>query len=154
MESWLKVAWTLGVATLLDSASLPLNSGIVQEKLITLAIDFYIKNLPGSSVFKIIEYDSKNISANAFEPQQVKFRIKETVCQKSELESKEECDFKENGLIKNCTAFFMEQKIRTTCNTVMLKKSFWNLCILPEAVIDAKHWPGRRFFQTLKNLMI
>ncbi|XP_029444127.1 uncharacterized protein LOC115084013 isoform X3 [Rhinatrema bivittatum] len=89
MESWLKVAWTLGVATLLDSASLPLNSGIVQEKLITLAIDFYIKNLPGSSVFKIIEYDSKNIS-----------------------------------LIKNCTAFFMEQKIRTTCNTVMLKNSY------------------------------
>ncbi|XP_029444124.1 cathelicidin-related peptide Na_CRAMP-like [Rhinatrema bivittatum] len=115
MESWLKVVWMLAIATVIGSASLPQNFLMVRDKVIALAIDLYNKDVPGYFVFKILKYDSKNITDMSFPIQQVKFRIKETVCQKSELGNIEECDFKENGLIKDCTAFFTEQNISTTC---------------------------------------
>ncbi|XP_070632863.1 prophenin and tritrpticin precursor isoform X1 [Bos indicus] len=55
-------------------------------------------------------------------PKRVSFRVKETVCSRTTQQPPEQCDFKENGLLKRCEGTVTLDQVRgnfdITCNNV------------------------------------
>nr|XP_033790331.1 cathelicidin antimicrobial peptide isoform X2 [Geotrypetes seraphini] len=124
MESWLKVALVFSVATGVNLVeATPIFQNIQDAKSIALAIGVYNSQANRNSIFKLLEADPLYRLDESV--QQMTFRIKETVCQKSERQSMEECDFKDDGLVKTCLAYFSQQEPHLsglTCHTVTQKQ--------------------------------
>ncbi|XP_030045755.1 cathelicidin-related peptide Na_CRAMP [Microcaecilia unicolor] len=124
MGSWLKVVLVISVATVVTPVTTtPIFQNIQDAKFIALAISFYNKQANVPSIFKLLEADP--IYRLGESVQQMTFRIKETVCQKSETQSMKECDFKVDGLVKTCLAYFSQQEPHLsgfTCHTVNQKQ--------------------------------
>ncbi|XP_030053700.1 uncharacterized protein LOC115466518 [Microcaecilia unicolor] len=117
MESCVKVLLVLGMTMVVNSVP-PSQIPWKGNKALTVAIDLYNKEHHGDSVYKLLAYRLDEST----DSQQLRFTVKETVCRKSETQSKtDNCEFRENGLVKDCTAFFSERKYRTlevNCDTV------------------------------------
>uniref|UniRef100_G8JKZ9 Uncharacterized protein n=1 Tax=Bos taurus TaxID=9913 RepID=G8JKZ9_BOVIN len=54
------------------------------------------------AVDQLNERSSEDMSWGGDRGRPVNFRVKETVCPRSNLQPPEQCDFKENGLVKQC----------------------------------------------------
>ncbi|XP_030045752.1 cathelicidin-related peptide Na_CRAMP [Microcaecilia unicolor] len=124
MGSWLKVVLVISVATVVTPViTTPIFQNIQDAKFIALAISFYNKQANAPSIFKLLEADPLYRLGESV--QQMTFRIKETVCQKSEIQSMKECDFKVDGLVKTCLAYFSQQEPHLsglTCHSVNQKQ--------------------------------
>lgn len=128
MDGWLKTALLLCMVT--AGSSVPLSTHPVtseQFQLITNAIDLLNVAAKGS-VFRLLFPDLRLDAATS--PQQLNFTIKETECfirEESEKENLEECDFKDGGIVKECSVyFFTDQGIEApvvNCNTLQQKQS-------------------------------
>ncbi|XP_020771697.2 cathelicidin-6 [Odocoileus virginianus] len=73
-----------------------------------------------ANLYRLLELDppSKD-DENPNVPKPVSFRVKETVCPRTSQQSPEQCDFKENGLVKQCvgtvTLDVVKGKMDITC---------------------------------------
>nr|QZP44014.1 cathelicidin family antimicrobial peptide TK-CATH precursor [Tylototriton kweichowensis] len=109
MENWWKALLFLAVSTAANA--IPLQRQTVQDEAIAVAIDIYNEQQSTSSVYRRVK-DDPSMDQPTFSAQ-LRFRIKETVCSKSDKKKNpEECDFKEDGIVKDCTASSTgEQKV-------------------------------------------
>lgn len=86
----------LGVAAVLYSASIPLSSS-PQQPPVVHALDAYNEGQSSTGFLFGLLQDESHDNENII------FIIKETVCLKS-AKKDEKCPFKEDGVVKNCTA--------------------------------------------------
>ncbi|XP_075684920.1 lutzicidin-like [Rhinoderma darwinii] len=118
MENCFKVLLVLVLASMVNSKPLTfLDANPLQ--FIAEAVGFYNGESLSDVVFKLYkeEYDYK---VGPKEQKQANFTIKETVCQKSENQTIENCEFKFEGVEKSCTASNNDQEktLWVTCTAV------------------------------------
>ncbi|MEE6467526.1 hypothetical protein FKM82_007287 [Ascaphus truei] len=122
MESCFKILLVFEAITLVFSASiLLLHWSHEDSQSIEKAIDIYNAGLKSSFLFKLLRIDPQYRLAETADESKLKFMIRETVCPKSAQQNIEQCAFKENGLVKSCTATSDGSKKRTIvvdCDTV------------------------------------
>ncbi|MEE6467518.1 hypothetical protein FKM82_007281 [Ascaphus truei] len=111
MESWWKAILLLSVTTAVNSLSLPqeLNS-IRDAEYIKRAVEIYNKKENANYIFKPLNDDPDSFLQVDENVQQLVFKIKETVCPKSENYNIVECDFKHDGEVKVCNTYLTELK--------------------------------------------
>nr|AGA63736.2 cathelicidin-6 [Bubalus bubalis] len=74
-----------------------------------------------ANLYRLLELDPppKEDDGNPNIPKPVSFRVKETVCPSTSQQPAEQCDFKENGLVKQCvgtvTLDAVKGKMNITC---------------------------------------
>nr|AJA90933.1 cathelicidin 6 [Bubalus bubalis] len=74
-----------------------------------------------ANLYRLLELDPppKEDDGNPNIPKPVSFRVKETVCPSTSQQLAEQCDFKENGLVKQCvgtvTLDAVKGKMNITC---------------------------------------
>ncbi|CAM4536455.1 unnamed protein product [Caretta caretta] len=93
------------------------------EEAIALAVDFYNKGSGIDHAFRLLKADPQPEWDMTSNPRQaLKFTVKETVCPVSENLPGTECDFRDNGVVRDCSGFFSTlQKspiVLISCNTV------------------------------------
>lgn len=100
MENWWKALLLLVVSTATNA--FPLQSQTVQDESIAVAIEIYNQQQSTDSVYRRVrDYPSVDQPTDSA---QLSFRIAETVCSKSDKELPQDCDFKDGGIVKDCTA--------------------------------------------------
>lgn len=132
MASWVTAMLVACVASVVSSVAITQVPWTIQEAdSIALAIDFYNQQQYETSVFRLLELDHDDKLDESVNLHRLKFRIKETVCPKLEAQNTEECEFKEDGLVKDCSAYVLHEKefkqktgaIRITCEPVDQQKT-------------------------------
>ncbi|KAM4689087.1 cathelicidin-2-like [Discoglossus pictus] len=101
MECGFHLLLVLEATALAYSASIPM--GDQNYKTIRNAIDIYNVDPNVSSLFRLLSYDFQNKEVETSDETKLKFKIKETLCDKNSQKATEECNFKENGEVRNCT---------------------------------------------------
>ncbi|XP_065254296.1 uncharacterized protein LOC135873600 [Emys orbicularis] len=93
------------------------------EEAIALAVDFYNQGSGIDHAFRLLKADPQpewDMTSNL--RQELKFMVKETVCPVSENLNGTECDFRDNGVVRDCSGFFSTQQespiVIINCNTV------------------------------------
>ncbi|XP_065438609.1 cathelicidin-related peptide Oh-Cath-like [Chrysemys picta bellii] len=105
METCLKVLLLVGVVTAAptpSSAPLP-----THEDAVLAAVQAYNQE-PGTTLaYRLLEAEPQtdwDVSSKTIQP--VKFTVQETVCLVSGKRDISQCEFKEDGLVKDCSGFF------------------------------------------------
>ncbi|XP_034615635.1 cathelicidin-related peptide Oh-Cath-like [Trachemys scripta elegans] len=93
------------------------------EEAIALAVDFYNQGSGLDRAFRLLKADPQPEWDMTSNPrQELKFMVKETVCPVSENLNGTECDFRDNGVVRDCSGFFSTQQespiVIINCNTV------------------------------------
>ncbi|XP_066441181.1 cathelicidin-6-like isoform X2 [Eleutherodactylus coqui] len=112
MGRFLQVCLILRLAAMLYSASISRSSP--PQRPVDDALDVYNEGLSSSGFLFAILQDKSHDNEN------IRFIIKETVCLKSG-EKAEKCPFKEDGVVKSCTASLSgskERRLDVSCQTV------------------------------------
>ncbi|XP_043742109.1 cathelicidin-3-like [Cervus elaphus] len=66
-------------------------------------VDQFNERSSEANLYRLLELDPPpKDDENPNVPKPVSFRVKETVCPRTSQQSPEQCDFKENGLVKQC----------------------------------------------------
>ncbi|XP_058035981.1 cathelicidin-related peptide Oh-Cath-like [Ahaetulla prasina] len=99
-------AWTalllLGLA-----AAAPQTQVLTYEQAVASAIDLYNQQRPSEFAFRLLEAEPQpNWDPNSKTAQALKFSIKETVCPSSQTRNLTQCDFKDDGLDKDCSGIY------------------------------------------------
>ncbi|XP_053873635.1 uncharacterized protein LOC128831349 [Malaclemys terrapin pileata] len=109
METCLKVLLLVGVVTAAptpSSAPLP-----THEDAVLAAVQAYNQE-PGTTLaYRLLEAEPQpdwDVSSKTIQP--VTFTVKETVCLVSEKRNPNQCEFKEDGLVKDCSGFFSTEQ--------------------------------------------
>ncbi|XP_077349679.1 uncharacterized protein LOC143997764 [Lithobates pipiens] len=115
------VLWALmalGLGPVIDSASLPPAARAAgHSELISEAVSNYNKGSDSEFVFTLLA-DEDGGKTEPGGPNEVKFTIKETVCQKSEYKTTERCEYKAGGVEKSCKASMKENHFTVICTTI------------------------------------
>ncbi|MEE6467524.1 hypothetical protein FKM82_007287 [Ascaphus truei] len=117
----LNVAVLLCIVTLTTTDGLPISRTAWrprQAASIAGVIDAYYTGGNSDFIFRVLK---DSYGAETADESKLKFMIRETVCPKSAQQNIEQCAFKENGLVKSCTATSDGSKKRTIvvdCDTV------------------------------------
>uniref|UniRef100_A0A8C5REU4 Vipericidin n=1 Tax=Laticauda laticaudata TaxID=8630 RepID=A0A8C5REU4_LATLA len=124
MEGFLwKILLLVGVLSVSGHPHLPHNP-LTYDEALRLGVEIYNKKAREDSLYRLLE----NVPQPEWDPysesdQELNFTIKETVCPVEEEFSMDECDFKENGLVRQCTGYyFLEERPPVavlTCDTVV-----------------------------------
>ncbi|KAG6924817.1 hypothetical protein G0U57_016439, partial [Chelydra serpentina] len=109
METCLKVLLIVGVAT---AAPAPSSSPLpTHEDAILAAVQIYNQQ-PGTTLaYRLLEAEPQpdwDVSSKTI--QSLKFTVQETVCLVSEKRDFDQCEFKEDGLVKDCSGFFSTEQ--------------------------------------------
>ncbi|KAM4688527.1 cathelicidin-6-like isoform 2-T2 [Discoglossus pictus] len=118
MDSWFQLVLVLGATTPAYSAAV---IGSLDSNAIRKVIDIYNAGLDVSVIFKLLSNDLQYTQSDTYEGKKLKFIIKETLCLKSRQQNTEDCAFKDNGEVRNCTATFNGQggrDIIISCDTL------------------------------------
>lgn len=93
------------------------------EEAVALAVDFYNQGSGLDHAFRLLKADPRpewDMTANP--RQELKFTVKETVCLVAENLPGTECDFRDDGVVRDCSGFFSTQQVSpivvVSCNTV------------------------------------
>ncbi|XP_016058295.1 PREDICTED: cathelicidin antimicrobial peptide [Miniopterus natalensis] len=95
---WALLLLLLGLATPLATAQV-----LSQEEAALLAVEEFNRNSSEESLYRLLQLDQQpdgDENPNTLRP--VSFVVKETVCPRRTQLPPEQCDFKENGLMKEC----------------------------------------------------
>nr|XP_033719623.1 protegrin-2-like [Tursiops truncatus] len=103
------------------------------------ALDQLNERSSEANLYRLLELDPPpKADENLDTPKPVSFTVKETVCPRTTQQPPEQCDFKENGLVKECVGTVTLAQIRDnfdiTC-TVVTDFHEWHraLSVLPES---------------------
>ncbi|XP_043834540.1 cathelicidin-related antimicrobial peptide Bf-CRAMP-like [Dromiciops gliroides] len=103
MEHIRKVLLLASVATLIPTQALPL-SGLSYQKALSTAIHFYNKVHNEENAFRLFQTYTPSPDQGPQEEtlNRLSFTLKETVCPVTEELLVDQCDFKDDGLVKEC----------------------------------------------------
>ncbi|KAM9680938.1 cathelicidin-6 [Dama dama] len=110
--------WLLLLGLVLPSASA---QALSYRRAVLRAVDQFNEQSSEANLYRLLELDPppEQDDENPNVPKPVSFRVKETVCPRTSQQSPEQCDFKENGLVKQCvgtvTLDAVKGKINITC---------------------------------------
>ncbi|KAM7174217.1 cathelicidin-2-like [Macrochelys suwanniensis] len=109
METCLKVLLIVGVVT---AAPAPSSSPLpTHEDAVLAAVQIYNQQ-PGTTLaYRLLEAEQQpdwDVSSKTI--QSLKFTVQETVCPVSEKRDISQCEFKEDGLVKDCSGFFSTEQ--------------------------------------------
>ncbi|XP_075779110.1 uncharacterized protein LOC102462847 [Pelodiscus sinensis] len=120
------------------------------EEAVALAVDFYNQGSGLDHAFRLLKADPRpewDMTANP--RQELKFTVKETVCLVAENLPGTECDFRDDGVVRDCSGFFSTQQVSpivvVSCNTVAQKEGQDRLALDPT---------GHRMETCLKILLL
>ncbi|XP_050798866.1 cathelicidin-related peptide Oh-Cath-like [Gopherus flavomarginatus] len=109
METSLKVLLLVGVVT---AASTPPSSPLPSHEVAVLAAVQIYNQEPGTTLaYRLLEAEPQpdwDVSSKTI--QSLTFTVKETVCLVSEKRDPSQCEFKEDGLVKDCSGFFSTEQ--------------------------------------------
>ncbi|XP_070812651.1 cathelicidin-related peptide Oh-Cath-like [Pituophis catenifer annectens] len=106
-----KTLMLVGILSASGSPHLPRNP-LTYDEALHLGVEIYNKKAGEDSLYRLLE----DVPQPEWDPysesnQELNFTIKQTVCPVEEEFSMEECDFKENGLVRQCTGYyFLEER--------------------------------------------
>ncbi|KAM9163516.1 cathelicidin-2-like [Pangshura tecta] len=109
METCLKALLLVGVVT---AAPAPSSSPLpTHEDVILAAVQIYNQE-PGTTLaYRLLEAEPQpDWDASSKTIQSLTFTVKETVCPVSENRDPNQCEFKEDGLVKDCSGFFSTEQ--------------------------------------------
>ncbi|XP_006037286.1 cathelicidin-1 [Alligator sinensis] len=128
----------LGLAMLVASASASQHKTLSYEEAVSLAVDFYNQEPGIDHAFRLLRADPQPAWDMTSKPrQELRFVVRETVCPRAQDPPASECDFKDNGLVRNCTGLFSTEResptVIITCDTVtpgqhvrVRRSGWWN----------------------------
>ncbi|XP_032073060.1 cathelicidin-related peptide Oh-Cath-like [Thamnophis elegans] len=92
--------------------SAPSEGPLSFEEAVEQGVDIYNSNPEEDSLYRLLEaVPQPDWDPNSESTQELKFTIKETVCSKEEEGSLDKCNFKEGGVVIECTGeFFLQEK--------------------------------------------
>nr|NP_001277796.1 cathelicidin-7-like precursor [Bubalus bubalis]AGB56852.2 cathelicidin-7 [Bubalus bubalis] len=112
--------WLLLLGLVLPSASA---QDFSYREAVLRAVDQFNEKFSEANLYRLLELDPppKDVEdPGARKP--VSFRVKETVCPRTTQQPAEQCDFKENGLVKQCvgtvTWYWIRGDFDITCNDI------------------------------------
>ncbi|XP_066899287.1 cathelicidin-4-like [Kogia breviceps] len=93
--------WLLLLGLVVPSASAQTLS---YREAVLLAVDRFNERSSEANLYRLLELDPppKAQDQDLDTPKPVSFTVKETVCPRTTQQPQEQCDFKENGLVKQC----------------------------------------------------
>nr|AWW22372.1 cathelicidin-like peptide 3 [Pelodiscus sinensis] len=109
METCLKILLLVGVVTAAPTS--PASSLPSHEDAILAAVQVYNQEPGVTLAYRLLEAEPQpdwDVTSKTVQP--LKFTIKETVCLISEKRDSSQCEFKEDGLIKDCSGFFSTEQ--------------------------------------------
>ncbi|XP_063780626.1 cathelicidin-related antimicrobial peptide Bf-CRAMP-like [Pseudophryne corroboree] len=125
MERFLCLA--LCVIAAAASASLPIMPWTEEDisAVSVISADYYNKLSGEDVIYKLLGNNSEYIEDEASSSRQLRFMIKETLCEKSNGKIMEDCAFKDNGVVKSCRSSVFAEKDRdiivVTCDRIYLR---------------------------------
>ncbi|XP_023965509.2 cathelicidin-2-like [Chrysemys picta bellii] len=109
METCLKVLLLVGVVT---AAPAPSSAPLPTHEDAVLAAVLVYNQEPGLTLaYRLLEAEPQpdwDVSSKTIQP--LKFTVQETVCPVSEKRDFNQCEFKEDGLVKDCSGFFSTEQ--------------------------------------------
>ncbi|KAL1781931.1 cathelicidin antimicrobial peptide [Sigmodon hispidus] len=93
--------WSL---SLLLGLVLPLaiSQTLSYREVVLRAVDDFNQHSSDANLYRLLALDSQSPGDEDPDTTYVRFRVKETVCDKTTEQPLEQCDFKEHGLVKQC----------------------------------------------------
>nr|XP_048279364.1 cathelicidin antimicrobial peptide [Myodes glareolus] len=98
--------WSLSLLLLLGLV-LPLvfSQTLSYRVAVLRAVDDFNQQSPDTNLYRFLDMDSQpSGDEDPDTPNYVRFRVKETVCDKATYQTPEQCNFREHGLVKQCVA--------------------------------------------------
>ncbi|XP_061441679.1 cathelicidin-related peptide Oh-Cath-like [Rhineura floridana] len=107
MESYKAVLLVIGVVTAAPSAPTPLS----YEQVIASAVDTYNQEQKPEFAFRLLEAEpQEDWDASSETIQPLKFSIKETICRSTEKTDVSQCEYKQDGVDRDCSGFYSAQQ--------------------------------------------
>ncbi|XP_061443864.1 cathelicidin-3-like [Rhineura floridana] len=119
----MKSCWgVLLLASLVTAA--PLSPPRTFQEALSQAVDIYNQGPKIQNAFRLLEAAPQpGLNSSSGYLQQLNFTIQETVCPTSEKVNAEQCDFKPNGLVRDCSGYFSVQQANSviviTCDAAV-----------------------------------
>ncbi|XP_062971507.1 cathelicidin antimicrobial peptide [Cynocephalus volans] len=83
------------------------------QQAVLQAVDGFNQRSLDTNLYRLLDQDpSPDQDNDPDTPKPVSFRVKETVCPKTTQQPLEQCDFKENGLVKQCVGTVTLDQVR------------------------------------------
>ncbi|XP_039224691.1 cathelicidin-related peptide Oh-Cath-like [Crotalus tigris] len=96
----------LGLAT-----AAPQMRVLTQQQALASAVALYNQQRPSEWAFRLLEAEPQaDWDPTSPSPQGLKFSIKETVCPSSQTHNLTQCDYKEDGLDRDCSGIYSTQQ--------------------------------------------
>ncbi|XP_040102833.1 cathelin-related peptide SC5 [Oryx dammah] len=132
--------WLLLLGLALPSASA---QALSYREAVLRAVDQLNERSSEANLYRLLELDPppKQDDENSNIPRPVSFRVKETVCPRLSQQPVEQCDFKENGLLKECVG---------TVTLDQVGNNFDITCVVPQSVRRLRRL-GRKILHGLKT---
>ncbi|XP_070585925.1 cathelicidin-related peptide Oh-Cath-like [Erythrolamprus reginae] len=103
-------AWALLLLLALAAAT-PQTPVLTYEQAIASAVTLYNQQRPSEFAFRLVEAEPKpDWDPNSATPQELRFSVRETVCPSSTGQNLIQCNFKADGLDKDCTGIYVAQQ--------------------------------------------
>ncbi|XP_032655508.2 uncharacterized protein LOC116836151 [Chelonoidis abingdonii] len=123
METCCRCLLLLGILAAAATAVPSQHKTLSYEEAVALAVDFYNQGSGIDHAFRLLKANPQPEWDMTSNPQQkLKFTVKETVCLVSENRHGTECDFIDNGVVRDCSGSFSTQQespiVIISCNTV------------------------------------
>ncbi|XP_055413563.1 cathelicidin-5 [Bubalus kerabau] len=132
--------WLLLLGLVLPSASAQATS---YREAVLRAVDQLNEKSSEANLYRLLELDPppREDDENPNIPKPVSFRVKETVCPRTSQQPAEQCDFKENGLLKECVG---------TVTLDQVGSNFDITCAVPQSVGGLRRL-GRKIVRAWKK---
>ncbi|KAM6450450.1 cathelicidin-related peptide Oh-Cath-like isoform 2-T2 [Liasis olivaceus] len=106
-----------------SGAAPPPHKPLIYEKAVALGVELYNEKAGEDSRYRLLEaVPQPEWDPTSESTQELNFTIKETVCLVQEERAEDECDFKDNGLVKECSGYYFFDEMPPvavlTCETV------------------------------------
>ncbi|KAB0336941.1 hypothetical protein FD754_025455, partial [Muntiacus muntjak] len=105
------------------------------------AVDQLNEQSSEPNIYRLIELDQPpQDDEDPDTPKQVSFRVKETVCSRTSQQPPEQCDFKENGLLKRCEGTVTLDQVRGNFDITCNNRKALLPCPLPPRAPGLQSW--------------
>ncbi|XP_033022220.1 cathelicidin-related peptide Oh-Cath-like [Lacerta agilis] len=104
----------------------PQRVALSYEEAVSLTAELYSQKAEVDFAFRLLEAKPQpDWDPRSEEPQDLEFTVKETTCSAAQLLTAADCDFKEDGVVKECSGTFSNQQqapVDLSCDPVGQKK--------------------------------
>uniref|UniRef100_A0A8C9E1V4 Cathelicidin 5 n=1 Tax=Phocoena sinus TaxID=42100 RepID=A0A8C9E1V4_PHOSS len=129
--------WLLLLGLVVPSASA---QALSYREAVFRALDQFNERSLEANLYRLLELDLPP-KTDLDTPKPVSFTVKETVCPRTTQQPPEQCDFKENGLVKQCVG---------TVTLAQIRDNFDITCTVPQSVGGLRSL-GRKILRGWKN---